>query len=117
MSDNIAILHNSEGGMYQHGIPFSSTEWAGISRRYEHEIEAHRSCSVRRLVSLTGISFGLARKSIMAYHEGYDVHVVRPRGHCSKGVGSLIVLSEEHHTYMYHQYKSNPALPLIGYEQ
>ena len=117
MSDDRAILHNSEGGMYQHGIPFSSTEWARVSRRYEHEIQSHGSCSVRRLVHLTGISVGSARKSIKAYHDGYDVPIVSPRGHRSAGVGSLIGLSEEHHAFLYDLYKANPARPLIGYEQ
>ena len=117
MNDDRAILHNSEGGMYQHGIPFSSTEWARVSRRYEHEIQSHGSCSVRRLVHLTGISVGSARKSIKAYHDGYDVPIVSPRGHHLAGVGSLIGLSEEHHAFLYDLYKANPDRPLIGYEQ
>ena len=115
-SKHPAILLNNSCGMYQNGVPFASTRWAEVIQRYEREIQAHGECSSRRLATLERISRESARKAINHYRDGYSVVPVRMRrGHGLSGVGSLAGMVPQHHIFLYHLYKSNPARPLEGY--
>ena len=101
MSNNHpAILLNEYGGLYQNGVPFSSTRWAGVLQRYEREIQAHGVCSTHRLAKLEGISRESARKAINHYRDGYSVVPIgMRRGHGLSGVGSLAGMVPQHHIF------------------
>ena len=115
-SNHPAILLNKCCGMYQNGIPFASTRRAEIIQRYEREIQAHGMCSPQRLATLERISRESARKAINHYRDGYSVvPVAMHRGHGLSGVGSLAGMVPQHHIFLYHLYKSDPARPLEGY--
>lgn len=115
MSDDKAVLHNGNGGLYEHGVAFSATKWYGIHQVYELELQRSGSCSVRRLASAAGISRSSAKKAIELYSDGGVNPVRSGRGHGRRGVGTMKMLSQQHFAFMYGLYLQNPSRPLDGY--
>ena len=81
---------------------------------YNKMLEAHGSVTVRQLAEVARVSGRLAETAMHYYEIGLVVQPYNRQGHGRTSVGSLSVMTMNHHQYVYQLYLDNPSRPLEG---